>query len=127
MGTTSDAVQSDRFAAAAELAARLAGVVVLKGASTLVASDEAGIAVNTNGNAGMATAGTGDVLAGMCAAFALRDSDLFEAARYAVYVHGLAGDIACERLGADSLIATDIIKALPDALKPSVGNEPAHS
>ena len=91
---------------------------MLKGASTLVASEQDGISVNTTGNAGMATAGTGDVLAGMCAAFLVRDSDAFEAARLAVHVHGLAGDYASSTLGMDAVIASDLIDALPSVLAP---------
>jgi NAD(P)H-hydrate epimerase len=109
-------VQADRFAAVEELTDRVGGIVVLKGASTLVASEDFGVSVNTTGNAGMATAGTGDVLAGMCAAFLVRDSEPFEAVRLAVHVHGLAGDYAASSIGLDALIASDLIDALPVVL-----------
>ena len=116
LGMSSADVQIDRFAAVSELSARVGGTVVLKGAATLVASEDAGISVNTSGNPGMATAGTGDVLAGMCAAFMARELDTYEAVRTAVYVHGLAGDAAADLLGMESVIATDVLEALPGIL-----------
>ena len=116
LDTTSFEVQADRFSAALALVDMTGGTVVLKGASTLVAAADDGVSVNVTGNPGMATAGTGDVLAGMCAAFMVRDTDPFEAARLAAHVHGLAGDIAAARIGVESLVATDMLAALPSAL-----------
>ncbi|OQY98184.1 MAG: NAD(P)H-hydrate dehydratase [Candidatus Brocadia sp. UTAMX2] len=88
--------------------------LVLKGHQTLVVNEER-FYVNKTGNPGMATAGAGDVLAGMIAAFIGQKYAPFEAAQLGVYIHGLAGDIAVRETGEMSLIATDILDALPKA------------
>jgi NAD(P)H-hydrate epimerase len=105
----------DREALAIQFAQRTNTTVVLKGAGTVVAKRKK-VYVNTTGNPGMASAGSGDVLTGVITAFAGQGMSDFDAAVYAVYVHGLAGDIAAEELGQISLMATDIIDALPGAL-----------
>lgn len=91
--------------------------LILKGPRTLVCSPDGKIYRNTTGNAGMATAGSGDVLTGMLAALLAQGIDPFEAARCAVYIHGKAGDFAVKKTGKASLIATDIIETIPTALK----------
>jgi NAD(P)H-hydrate epimerase len=91
-------------------------IVVLKGASTVV-TDGQRVYTNKTGNPGMATAGSGDVLTGTITALIGQGLSNFEAAVLGVYIHGLAGDIAAEKLGQVSLIATDIIDALPEAFK----------
>ncbi len=90
------------------------GVVVLKGEGTVV-TDGDRVYVNPNGNPGMATGGTGDVLSGIVAALIGQNMDGFEAACLGVYLHGLAGDLAAKRLGMWSLIAGDLIDELPAA------------
>jgi len=65
----------------------------------------------------MATAGTGDVLAGMIAAYLARRMPIADAARLAVYLHGAAGDLAAERLGQDAMIASDLLDGLPEAIE----------
>jgi NAD(P)H-hydrate epimerase len=105
----------DRETLAIQFAQRTNTTVVLKGAGTVVANSKQ-VYVNTTGNPGMATAGSGDVLTGIITAFAGQGMSNFDAAVYAVYTHGLAGDIAAEEIGQISLIATDIIDALPAAL-----------
>lgn len=115
------AVASDeqqRFDAARELASRSGAIVVLKGAGTLVA-DESRIWQCEDGNAGMATAGAGDVLAGILAAYAARAVALaeteytaFDAACAAVWMHALAGDEAASSHGERALIASDLIDEL---------------
>jgi NAD(P)H-hydrate epimerase len=75
------------------------------------------VAVNPTGNPGLATAGTGDVLAGVVGALLARGSSAWEAATAAVYLHGLAGDLAARRLGEESLMAGDVLAALPDAIR----------
>ena len=107
---------SDRKQQAMKLAKRTAAVVVLKGAGTVV-SDGEKIYVNNTGNPGMATAGSGDVLTGVIAALLGQGMSNFDAAVLGVYTHGLAGDIAAQKLGQVSMIATDIIDALPDAFE----------
>jgi len=94
-------------------------VLVLKGAGTIVA-DANRMYINRTGNPGMATGGTGDVLAGLLGALLGQGLDAFEAAALAVHVHGLAGDRAAERLGEASLLATDVLEELPAALRDRV-------
>ena len=106
----------DRQETATRMASTTGAVVVLKGAGTIVA-DANHVYINTTGNPGMATAGSGDVLTGITAALMGQGLDNFDSAVLGVYAHGLAGDIAAEELGQTSLIATDIINALPQAFK----------
>ncbi len=116
LGSTTGEVQADRLAAARKLARETGAVVVLKGHRTLVAHPDGRTAVNASGNPGMATAGSGDVLTGMVGAWLARGMPAFDAARLAVFTHGLAGDRAAERLGQDALIAGDLIEELPGSL-----------
>lgn len=88
--------------------------VLLKGSRTVITDGER-YAINTTGNPGMATGGSGDVLTGMITALVGQGMQPFNAARLAAHVHGTAGDLAAERQGQVSLIATDLIDALPDA------------
>jgi NAD(P)H-hydrate epimerase len=110
----------ERRAAALELTRRSGAVVCLKGQGTLVVSGER-IAVNATGNPGMATAGAGDVLAGILGAYLARARQAgagpgtFELARAAVAVHGLAGDLAARALGERALVASDLVRFLPEA------------
>ena len=113
---------ADRQKQAVQLAERTETTVVLKGAGTVVTdlstSLKAGgqkVYVNKTGNPGMATVGSGDVLTGVITALMGQGLSNFDAAILGVYIHGLAGDIAAEKLGQVSLIATDIIEALGDA------------
>lgn len=109
-----------RRACAEELARRSGAVVVLKGAGTLVVDGERRHR-NSTGNPGMATAGSGDVLAGLLVAYLARATvagtlgNGFEEAVAAVHVHGLAGDLAARRLGRRALIASDLVAELPAA------------
>ncbi len=104
----------DRLQQAAQLAQQTKTVVVLKGAGTVVTDGEK-VYVNTTGNPGMATAGSGDVLTGAITALAGQGLGNYDAAVLGVYIHGLAGDIAAEKVGQVSLMTTDIIESLPDA------------
>ncbi len=104
----------DRQQQALLLAENTKTTVILKGAGTVV-TDADKLYVNTTGNPGMATAGSGDVLTGVVTALWAQGLNSFDAAVLAVYIHGLAGDIAAEKIGQTSLIATDIAKALSDA------------
>lgn len=90
--TDTVSVQQDRLQAARELAARFGAVVVLKGSGTVIASPRGELRINPTGNARLAIAGTGDVLAGMVAARLAQGEDAFTAATGAVYLHGLAAD-----------------------------------
>jgi NAD(P)H-hydrate epimerase len=109
---------TDRETLAKQFALQTNTTVVLKGAGTVV-TDSKQIYVNTTGNPGMASAGAGDVLTGVITALAGQGMSNFDAAVYGVYVHGLAGDIAADKLGQISLMATDIIDALPAAFAQS--------
>lgn len=118
-GASIDAVQSNRVESAKKFAAEYKITVVLKGHNTVVADYKSNLYVNKTGNPGMATAGSGDVLAGMIAAFLAQGLDNFEAAKYAVYLHGLAGDLAAKEKTQISLIASDITAKIPTAIKRS--------
>ncbi len=106
----------DRQQQAVRLAQQTKTIVTLKGAGTVV-TDGQKVYINKTGNPGMATAGSGDVLTGIITALAGQGLNNFDAAVLGVYIHGLAGDIAAENLGQTSMIATDIIDALPEAFK----------
>lgn len=124
-GTTVKQVQAEREALAANLAARSKHLVVaVKGTGTLV-TDGDRVYVNTTGNPGMATGGTGDVLTGVVAALLGQGLAAFEAAQLAVFTHGAAGDIARDHTGEVGLIAGDLVDALPDAFQHGVdGDDP---
>ncbi|MDP3789842.1 MAG: NAD(P)H-hydrate dehydratase [Candidatus Omnitrophota bacterium] len=92
-------------------------VLVLKGYNTIVASPGGECYINETGNAGMATGGVGDILTGMIASFIGQGADAFTASILGAYFHGLAGDLAQKESGILSLIATDLLNKLPEALK----------
>jgi NAD(P)H-hydrate epimerase len=118
MGCTIADVQKDRVATARNFAREHDLIVVLKGHRTLIAHPDGTIWVNTTGNPGMATGGTGDILTGIVAGLLAQNlKQAFTAVIAAVYLHGLAGDIACERMGEHSLVATDLLHGLPDAFR----------
>lgn len=96
-----------RTDAAMELATQCGVVVVLKGHRTVV-TDGTRYALNTTGNPGMATGGTGDVLTGLIASLCCQGLGPYDAARLGVHLHGLAGDLAAEETGQESLIARDL-------------------
>jgi NAD(P)H-hydrate epimerase len=104
----------DRQQQAGQLAQRTSSIVVLKGAGTVI-SDGEKVYINQTGNAGMATAGSGDVLTGVITALIGQGLSNFDAGVLGVYIHGLAGDIAADQMGQVSLMATDIIDSLPEA------------
>jgi ADP-dependent NAD(P)H-hydrate dehydratase len=99
---------------AAQLAQHTNTTVVLKGAGTVVTDGEK-VYINKTGNPGMATAGSGDVLTGVITALLGQGLSDFDAAVLGVYIHGLAGDIAAEKMGQIGMITTDIIDSLPEA------------
>ncbi|HYS65133.1 MAG TPA: NAD(P)H-hydrate dehydratase [Paraburkholderia sp.] len=92
LGTDAPGVQRDRLAAARALAARFAGVVVLKGTGTVIAAPDGRLTINPTGNAALATGGTGDVLGGIIGALLAQHLPRYEAALAGVYLHGLAAD-----------------------------------
>jgi NAD(P)H-hydrate epimerase len=111
-GSTVAAVQADRIGVAASRARAWRATVLLKGARTVVASPEAPPAVVPTGNAGMATGGTGDVLAGLCGALLAGGLPPPAAARVGAWVHGRAGDLAAVRFGVRGLVAGDLGDAI---------------
>jgi len=121
LGREISAEPEDRRDAAMELARRAGAVVCLKGRGTVVTDGER-TEVNETGNPGLATAGSGDVLSGICAAYLASSQqdpsggfDVLRAARAAVHVHGLAGDLARDELGERAVTASDLIAHLPAA------------
>ena len=103
-----------RESAAVELAARCGVVVVLKGHRTCITDGKSAF-LNETGNPGMATGGTGDVLTGLTAAMVSQRLAPLDAARLAVHLHGLAGDLAAESVGQMAMIAGDLISFFPEA------------
>jgi len=116
-------VQKKRKKIATSFARDFALTVVLKGRNTIVTNSRGKTYVNRTGNPGMATAGSGDVLSGMIAAFLGQGLDAFNAAKYAVYLHGLAGDLAAKEKTQLSLVASDIIDKIPEAIKQNLKSE----
>lgn len=117
-GLLRQALPTDRQDLARTFAQQTGSIVVLKGAGTVVTDGEK-VYINRTGNPGMATAGSGDVLTGIITALMGQGLSNFDAAVLGVTIHGLAGDIAAEKLGPISLIATDIIDALSGAFMSS--------
>ncbi len=115
--TSASAINADRIAAAREAARITQCVVVLKGYQTLIAEPSGSVFVNPTGNPGMASGGMGDVLAGMIAALLARGTDPLDAACAAVYLHGLAGDMAKDHLGDTGLTALDVAERIPSAIQ----------
>ncbi|MDP2939088.1 MAG: NAD(P)H-hydrate dehydratase [Candidatus Omnitrophota bacterium] len=112
-----NAVQKNRLEIAKSFAKKYNCILVLKGNKTVIADSNGNTFINHTGNPGMATAGCGDVLTGMIASFLGQGIKAFEAAKLAVYLHGLAGDLAAKEKTQLSLIASDIIEKIPEAIK----------
>jgi len=105
-------IQQDRLSSARALCAQVNAVIVLKGARTVIAKKDGTAFINPTGNAGMATAGAGDVLAGLCGALLAQGLSAEDAALMGVYAHGLAGDLAVGKTGQAGLLASDVVDAL---------------
>ena len=110
-------VARDRISVLQKAAADLNAVVVLKGARSLTGYPDGAVHINTSGNPGMATAGSGDALTGAIAAMYGLGLPMDEAVRVGVFIHGLAGDMAADEKGEDGMTAQDIVDCLPEALK----------
>jgi NAD(P)H-hydrate epimerase len=117
-----DAVQANRLDIARHFATAQHVYVVLKGHRTLIATPDGTVFVNPTGNPGMATGGTGDVLTGMIAAWLAQLLDAEAACKLAVYVHGLAGDLAEAAHGEVALKASDLVDALGSAVQDLLGH-----
>jgi NAD(P)H-hydrate epimerase len=117
-GMSINAIQADRVNVARSFARDHHLVLALKGYDTIIALPDGQAWVNPTGNPGMATGGTGDILTGMTAGvIAQMPDDVARATVAAVYLHGLAGDVAVETMGEHSLTATDLLRALPEAFR----------
>ena len=118
LGTSTGEIQADRAGAVARIANRFQGVALLKGAGTLVAApDEVAIGLCDRGNPGMATAGTGDVLAGILGGLLVQSGDLAAVARAGVWIHAVCGDAAAEG-GERGLLAGDLMGHIRGAVNP---------
>ena len=109
-GLTAEAVSCDTVACARNVAKEYNVTVVLKSAHTVIASPDGKVYINTFGNGGMATAGSGDVLAGAVSSYAVQGFDTLTSAIYGVYVHAKAGDMAAKKYGKRYITASEIIK-----------------
>ncbi len=118
-GLNTAEVQSRRVDVVRDFSQKYSVTLVLKGFRTLIAAPDGQVWVNPTGNPGMATGGTGDVLTGLIAGLLAQypTKPVTEVVRAAVYLHGLAGDLAARELGQSSLIAGDLLEALPQAFK----------
>ncbi len=116
-GRSISEIQSHRLEIARSFAEEWGIIVVLKGNKTVVASPDGELFVNVNGNPGMATAGTGDVLTGVIAGLVAQGLKVLDASVAGVYIHGYAGDRAAAVLSMPGMIAGDLIQFLPEALK----------
>ncbi|OGF67434.1 MAG: hypothetical protein A2Y62_18210 [Candidatus Fischerbacteria bacterium RBG_13_37_8] len=117
-------IQDNRIEASRDFAVKHDIILVLKGYRTLVAFPNEMVYVNPTGNPGMASGGTGDVLTGMIAGFVAQNIDnINQAVLAGVYLHGLAGDIAKEKIGELPLTASDIMKYIPRAIKTIMNND----
>jgi hydroxyethylthiazole kinase-like uncharacterized protein yjeF len=114
-------VQRDRVATVRRFATTWHAHVVLKGATSVIGFPDGTVLLNPTGNPGMASGGTGDVLTGVLGAFLARGLVATDALAAAVFLHGLAGDVAAERHGQESLVASDVIEALPEAFRRTRG------
>ncbi len=109
-------IAKDKIKYAREFAGEYNCVLVFKGAPTIIAEAKGQAYVNPTGNAGMATAGSGDVLTGMIVGFLAQGLSTLNSAICGVYIHGLAGDLACRQKGEMGMIASDILNKVPEAI-----------
>jgi ADP-dependent NAD(P)H-hydrate dehydratase / NAD(P)H-hydrate epimerase len=117
LGITIEEVQGNRIDLSSKLAKDYGCYVILKGMNTVVASPEGSIGINITGNPGMASAGMGDALTGMITSFISQGIPVWESSLAAVYIHGLAGDLAAKKHGERALITSDLIKEISKVIK----------
>ncbi|MCL4706023.1 NAD(P)H-hydrate dehydratase [bacterium] len=115
LAVTKNEISNDAIAVARQAAQEFGQILVLKGAPSLIALPTQEVMINSTGNAGMATAGSGDVLTGLIAGLAGQGLEPAAAAGLGVFLHGLAGDLACEELSMWSMLAGDILQHVPQA------------
>jgi NAD(P)H-hydrate epimerase len=121
-GLKIEQIQKNRKEVAESFAKKYNVILILKGHRTVV-TDGKNTYINLTGNPGMATAGSGDVLAGIIGGLLSQGEEKFNSAKYGVLIHGLAGDIAAKEKGEISLIASDIIEKIPFVLKKLKGGK----
>jgi len=117
VGASIEEIQKDRIGFTMALARRIGAIVVLKGARTVIASKEGNSWVNLTGNPGMATGGSGDILTGIIGGLLTQKLSSLEAAKTGVYLHGYAADLAAQKKGEISLIASDTLETIPEAIR----------
>lgn len=115
-------LEADRIRTSEEFAREYGVTLVLKGAPTITSDSNGNTWINSTGNAGMATAGMGDVLTGVIAGLIAQNAPLEKAATLGVYLHGLAGNIVAEQKGMHGLIASDVLNALPQTISSLISN-----
>ena len=116
-GLDRDYIEENRLVASKEFAEEYGVTVILKGHHTIVTASDGEQYINITGNPGLATGGSGDVLAGITASLAARGINETAAAAMAVYIHGKAGDIAKDKYGMESVTASLVMESIPDALR----------
>lgn len=116
-GMSIDEIQSDRVKVAQNFSKKWDKLVVLKGANTVIASPNGELAISPFANTLLATAGTGDILAGMMAGLLAQGLNSFDAACLGVFIHGLAAELLKEKFGDSGAIASDLLPLLPQILK----------
>ncbi len=117
VGASVEEIQEDRIGFTTALARRIGAIVVLKGARTVIANEEGNSWVNLTGNPGMATGGSGDILTGIISGLLAQKLSPLEAAKTGVYLHGYAADLAVQEKGEISLIASDTLETIPEAIR----------
>ena len=113
---------TDRINTTEEFVHKHGVTLVLKGAPTVTSDPNGNVWINSTGNPGMATAGMGDVLTGIIAGLMAQNMSSETAATLGVYLHGLAGDIAAEKVGMHGLIASDVLRSVPQAISSLIPN-----
>ena len=116
-GEDVDYIMERRLDVSREFSEENGVTLILKGSHTIVTSLDGMQYINIKGNSGMATAGSGDVLAGICASLSARCVTEDEASALAVFIHSLAGDIIAEKMGENGVVATGILESIPEAIK----------
>jgi len=110
-------IEADRLGVAQQMAEKWRQVVILKGAHTVIADPERGVVINPFANPGLATAGSGDVLAGAIVGFLAQGQAPLDAALAGTYIHGLAGELVRKELGGTGMVAGDLLPVLPKVIK----------
>ena len=113
-------IENDRKKSAIAFSVKYKCILLLKGNNTIVSNNDGSVYTNKTGNAGMATAGSGDVLTGIISAFVGQGLECFEAAKFGAYIHGKAGDLATKKKTQISMISSDISDLIPNAIKLSI-------